>query len=269
MEQGKGPVTRAALERVLARAAELQSVSGESIETPDALTESQVLELGREVGLSPTHLQQALAEERARIAPGRAPDSGIAASLFGASRMGAQRVVPGTPARLLDLLDRWMQRDELLRTVRVRPDARVWEPTRGLVGSLRRAFGSRDYALFRANEISATVIPVDSASSLVRIEADYGALRSSLAKQSAAGVVVGSGLAGLGVMLAVAIPVAVAVLPGAVVAAGAYYRSRGVQQHALSRAQLTLEQVLDRLERGETQTPSLLRIIESALPPTT
>ncbi len=260
-------MTRAALERVLARAAELQAASGESTETADALSESQVVELGREVGLSPAHLQQALAEERARIAPGRAAEGGLAQSLFGASRIGAQRVVPGTPARLLDLLDRWMQRDELLRSVRVRPDARVWEPTRGLVGSLRRALGSRDYALFRANEISATVVPVDTGTALVRLEADYGELRSSLAKQSAAGVVVGSGVAALGVMLAVALPVAVAVLPGAGIAAGAYYRSRGVQRHALHRAQLTLEQVLDRLERGETQTPSLLKLIESALPP--
>jgi hypothetical protein len=267
MEPGKGPVTRAALERVLARAAELQSASGESTDTTDALSESQVVELGREVGLSPAHLQQALAEERARIAPGRSAEGGLAHSLFGGSRVDAQRVVPGTPARLLDLLDRWMQRDELLRSVRVRPDARVWEPISGFVGSLRRAFGSRDYALFRANEISATVVPVDSATSLVRIEADYGALRSSLAKQSAAGIVVGSGVAGIGVMLAVAIPVAVAVLPGAAIAAGTYYRSRGVQRHALYRAQLTLEQILDRLERGETQTPSLLKIIESALPP--
>jgi hypothetical protein len=267
MEPGKGPVTRAALERVLARAAELQAASGEPSEAHDALTEAQVVELGREVGLSPALMQQALAEERARIAPGRPSDTGIAHSLFGASRVGAQRVVPGTPARLLDLLDRWMQRDELLRSVRVRPDARVWEPTRGLVGSLRRAFGSRDYALFRANEISATVIAVDNTTSLVRIEADYAALRSSLARQSAAGVVVGSGVAGIGVMLAVALPVAVAVLPGAAIAAGAYYRSRNVQQHAVYRAQLTLEQVLDRLERGETQTPSLVKLIESALPP--
>ena len=267
MEPGKGQITRAALERVLARAAELQSASGEPSESTDALTESQVVELGREVGLSPAHLQQALAEERARIVPATVADTGIARQLFGAARVSAQRVVPGKPGPVLDLLDRWMQRDELLRAVRVRSDARVWEPTRGLVGSLRRAFGSRDYALFRANEISATVVPVDASTTLVRLEADFGALRSSLAKQSAAGVVVGSGLAGIGVVFAVALPVAVVVLPGAAIAAGAYYRSRGVQQHALQRALLNIEQILDRLERGDTQTPSLVRLIESALPP--
>lgn len=269
MAEGKGPVTRAALERVLARAAELQAAAGEPTESADALSESQVLDLGVEVGLSPTHLQQALAEERARLVPSSAPDTGIARRLFGASRIGAQRVVPGKPTPVLDMLDRWMQRDELLRTVRARADVRVWEPTRGFVGSLRRVFGSRDYALFRASEISATVVAVDNATTLVRLEADYAALRSSLFKQSAAGVVVGSGVAGAAVMFAVALPMVVAVLPGAAIAAGTYYRSLGMQQHALQRAHLTLEQILDRLERGETQTPSLLRMIEAALPPTT
>lgn len=267
MASGKAPVTRAALERVLARAAELQSAAGEPTDGTDALSESQILELGREVGLSATHLQQALAEERARLVPAAPPDTGIVRQLFGEGRIGAQRAVPGKPGAVLDLLDRWMQRDELLRTVRVRSDVRVWEPARGFVGSLRRAFGSRDYPLVRANEISATVVALDAATTLVRLEADYSALRSALAKQTAAGVVVGSGVAGMAVMFAVALPVAIAVAPGALIAAGTYYRSRGVQQHAVQRAQLGLEQILDRLERGETQTPSLLKVIEAALPP--
>jgi len=52
---------RSSLERVLARAAELQSTTGE---TGEEFTEEQLLELGREVGLSPQNLRQALAEER-------------------------------------------------------------------------------------------------------------------------------------------------------------------------------------------------------------
>jgi len=54
---------RSSLERVLARAAELQSTTGE---TGEEFTEEQLLELGREVGLSPQNLRQALAEERTR-----------------------------------------------------------------------------------------------------------------------------------------------------------------------------------------------------------
>ena len=267
MDSSKLPVTRAGLERILARAAELQSAAGDTPDGSDTLTEGQVVELGREVGLSPAVIRQALAEERAHIAPAGEEGSGLAYQLFGASRVAAQRVVRGSPARILDTIDRWMQRDELLRVVRQRPDTHVWEPAHGFVGSLRRAFGSRDYALFRANEISATVIGVEEGSSLVRLEADYSGLRGMLGKQSVAAAVVGSGISGVAVMMAVAIPAAVAVLPGIGITAAAYYRARSSQRHALNRAALTLEQILDRLERDDMQTPSLLRMIESALPP--
>src|SRR5688572_29989631 len=110
MEPSKLPVSRAGLERVLARAAELQSAAGETPESTDSLTEQQVVELGREVGLSPAAIRQALAEERAHIVPAGEAGSGIAFQLFGANRVASQRVVRGSPARILDTLDRWMQR---------------------------------------------------------------------------------------------------------------------------------------------------------------
>jgi len=60
-------IDRAAVERVVARALELQaSPSGDM---QDRLTESQLLELAKEVGLDPVHLRQALAEERKRERP--------------------------------------------------------------------------------------------------------------------------------------------------------------------------------------------------------
>src|SRR3954462_8457132 len=97
MERSKLPVSRGALERVLARAAELQSATGDDSDVADALTEEQVLELGREVGLYPESIRQALAEERLRLEP--LPDAGtrIASRLFGGTRGAAQRLVRGTP----------------------------------------------------------------------------------------------------------------------------------------------------------------------------
>src|SRR5437764_14852410 len=91
------PLDRSGLERVLARAAELQS--GPS-DTSEEFTEEQLLELGREVGLSPQNLRQALAEERTRSV---VPDDerGVLASLFGPSRVRAGRPVPGKPADVL------------------------------------------------------------------------------------------------------------------------------------------------------------------------
>src|SRR5690348_18447911 len=88
---------RGALERVLARAAELQVGSGEPEEV---LTEDQILELGKEVGLSAQHLRQAHAEERTRVA--LPPDrGGVSAALLGGARVGASRTVPGKPRDVL------------------------------------------------------------------------------------------------------------------------------------------------------------------------
>jgi hypothetical protein len=265
MDRSKALVTRGALERVLARAAELQGSSGEEGDALDTLTEAQVEELAKEVGLSSQHIRQALAEERARIEPLETPGTGIAFQLFGADRVGAQRVVRGRADRVLATLDRWMQKEEWLQVVRQRADRILWEPRRGIVGSLRRMLGSRDYVLSRADEIAATVVSVDDESTLVRLEATFSSLRRTMAGQTAAGAVIGGAGTGVAVLLNAMIPVAI--IPVVGISAVAYYSSRRTQQRAVARASLVLEQVLDRLERGDAQAPSLLRLIESALPP--
>jgi len=43
--------------------------------------------------------------------------------------------------------------------------------------------------------------------------------------------------------------------------------ARQAHRHTVQRAQLALEQILDRLERGDAERPSLIKMIESALPP--
>lgn len=266
MDRTKAVVSRAALERVLARAAELQEASGEERERPDTLTEAQIEDLGKEVGLSPHHIRQALAEERARIQPLAVHSSGVGYQLFGVDRVGAQRVVRGKPERVLAGLDRWMQREEGLKIMRQRPDFMIWEPARGLFESMRRAFGSGDFALVRANEITATVVPVDEEFTVVRLEATFTSLRSEMGGRTIAGTVFAA--AGSGVALVLGVMAPVAIIPGVALSVASYYTARRTQQHAIHRAMLTLEQALDRLERGEHGQPSLLRMIEAALPPT-
>jgi hypothetical protein len=95
------PLDRAAFERVLARATELQAHLSDA---PDGLTERQLLDLGNEVGISADHLKQALAEERTRVV--LPEESGVVGSWFGSTRP-RHRVVPGTerspgPDRLMD-----------------------------------------------------------------------------------------------------------------------------------------------------------------------
>lgn len=253
---------RGALERVLARAAELQVGSGEPEE---ALTEAQILELGKEVGLSAEHLRQALAEERTRVT--LPPDEdGITAKLLGGARVGASRTIAGKPREILQAIDTWMQREECLQVKRQFPDRIVWEARGGLVGTVRRALnvGGRGYALSRAHEVAATAVSVDATRTIVRLDADLAPFRTGLARQSAGATVVGA--AAGGVLVALHFALVVAAAPVIVAGAGAFYLARGVNARTANAAQLALEQLLDRLERGEIGRgqPSLLSVLAAA-----
>jgi hypothetical protein len=164
------PLDRAALERVLARATELQA---RLTDTPDELTESQVLDLANEVGIPSEHMRQALAEERTRVV--MPAETGVVGSWFGSTMAAASRVVPGTPNEVLSMLDNWMQRQELLRVRRRIGDRLTWEARKDFMGSVQASFnlGGRAYALTPANEVGATVVPVDASRVLVRLDADF------------------------------------------------------------------------------------------------
>ncbi len=258
---------RLAVERVLARATELQ------LGQPDGtglLTEEQILELGREVGLSPAALKQALAEERTRLA--LPVEGGAAARLFGPRVVHATRTVPGTPTSVLALLDVWMSRDECLQSRRRFPDRATWEPRRDLMGSLRRGLnlGGRGYALTRAAEVGATVVTVDEGRALVRLDADVSPSRNARVQgavaTTATGVATGGTLAVLASMVVVgtaAAAAAVATVAALPVVAGvgiSYAIARGHSGTA-ARVQLALEQILDRLEheRGGVRLPPMGR----------
>jgi hypothetical protein len=250
---------RQALERVLARAAELQG-QGAIPESSDLLSESQLREIGSEVGLSAASLNQALAEERTRI---NVPEErGLVAQIAGAGYATATRTVPGNPHDVLASIDEWMQREECMQVQRRFADRITWEPQRGLFGKLRRTvnISGRGYYLMDAGQVSATVLPVDGSRVVVRLDADIHASRARrvgiggvLATMGAAA----SGILGLGLIVAhlpLIIAAGAAVLPFAGGATAAYRVARS-HRSILSSAQLGLEQVLDRLEHGEFDRP--------------
>ena len=101
---------RSALERVLARAAELHA---HALEPTDNMSEGQLVDLGKEVGINAEYIRQALAEERTRVT---VPEQrGVVGEAFGPAVVTASRIIPGSPAQLLGQLDLWMQREEGLR----------------------------------------------------------------------------------------------------------------------------------------------------------
>lgn len=257
-----GKLDRASLERVLARAAELQSTAGDTSDA-EQFTEEQLIELGKEVGLSPQHLRQALAEERTgSIAPIEETRDG----LFGPVGARAVRTVPGRASDVLASIDTWMQRQELLVVKRHHADRIVWEAHRGVLAGVKRALrvGGRDYALAEAYDVAATVIDVEDGRTHVVLDADLRNLRRRSVKQSVGSGVLGA--AATGSALVIGVTAALAAAPVVIVTAAGIAASRAYQKHTVSRAQLALEQLLDRVERGELRTPAdtLLGVIAAA-----
>lgn len=239
---------RASLERVLARASELQAAA--SGESPEEFSEDQLIELGKEVGLSAQNLRQALAEEQTRsIAP--VEEHGMVAGLFGPSRVQASRIVPGRAADVLATIDVWMQRQELLIVKRHHAERIVWEPRHDFFVGIKRALkvGGRDYALSHSYETAATVVQIDDGRVQVALDADLRTYRRNSAGMVAGMSSIGAAAAGALFVMGVMVPIVVAplVVMPAVGVAGA----RSMQARLISRAQLALEQLLDRLERGE------------------
>jgi hypothetical protein len=256
---------RQALERILARAAELQG-AGAMPDSSDLLSETQLRDIANEVGLSSATLNQALAEERTRV---NVPEErGLIAQIAGAGFASATRTVPGVAREVLASIDAWMQREECLQVQRRFSDRITWEPQRGLFGKIRRTvnISGRGYYLVDAKQVSATVLPVDESRVVVRLDADIHQSRAR--RVGFGGLLVGaggvaSGLLGLGLVVAhlpLLIAAGVAVLPFAGGTAGAYRVARS-HRSVLSSVQLALEQVLDRLEHGEFAKPGILGAI--------
>jgi len=254
-------LSRAALERVLARAAQLQGATGEG-DDAGAMTEAQIVELGKEVGLSSEVLRQALAEERSRtLVP---VEAGWLASLTGASAVTAARTVPGDPVAVLAALDAWMQRVEALQVKRRFADQLVWEARHDILSVIRRALPiwGRGFDLIPASDVSAIVAAVGPGKAHARIVADFSGARSQRATA-------GAGLAVA--MLLVAVPLvvigvspALAAIPSALAALLALFVTRRQYRHLVARAQVALEQALDRLEFAEPKPASTAQALLDA-----
>jgi hypothetical protein len=122
--------------------------------------------------------------------------------------------------------------------------------------------GGKTFALARAAEIAASALPLETGSCHLQLRADIRPLR----RQRLAGV---TALFGVGALITALAPVLGALfpwllLPGAVLAFGALAYGRGHRRDN-ERIQVGLEQLLDRLERGEIQGAPRLASGVSAL----
>jgi hypothetical protein len=251
------PIDRAALERIIHRAAELQAAERE---IGEGLTPDQVLALGREVGIPGRYLQQALLEERARIV--EAGPGGFLSRTVGPAAIAAQRVVRGEREMIEATLIRWLEKNELFSVQRHQPGRITWEPTGGFQAAYRRAVGAvggnkRPIMLARADTVSCTVLELEPGYCNVALTATAGKARGESVGGSAA--LASAGVVGTGVLAAIGAVFPVVLIPLPVALALGYIALRRYGP-VVARIQLGLERALDHLEHGNRA--------ERLLPPT-
>ncbi len=251
----KPPVLhRAALERVLLRAAELQASGADATDAAEALTEAELHAIAAEVGITPQAVRQALLEERMRVVLPQ--ERGVLAALAGPANFVAMRTLAGTPGELLAKLDADLQAEENLTERRRFPDRVIWGPRGGFAGTIRTLtrLDGRGFPLARADEVSATVMPADGGHSQVRIEATLHTRRASAAQAGVFALVSGLIVGGL---LNVITALPLAVLTGALIAGSTGWLARKNYQRDARFTQLAIEQALDRLEFGAPRKRAL------------
>lgn len=240
------PIDRAALERIIQRAAELQTSERE---IGEGLTPDEVLALGREVGIPGRYLQQALLEERARVVD--AGPGGFLSRTVGPAAVAAQRVVRGEREAIEATLVRWLEKHELFSVQRHQPGRITWEPTGGFQAAYRRALGvggaKRPLLLARADTVSCTVLELEPGYCNVALTATARKARTESVGGGAA--LASAGAVGTGVLAAVGaiLPIVLIPLP---VALGLGYMALRRYGPVVARLQLGLERALDELEHG-------------------
>ena len=248
-------IDRQALERIVKRAAELQA--GER-EIGDGLTQGDVFALGKDVGIPERYLRQAMLEEQTRTAPEQ--PAGVWAWLTGPGAVVAHRVVPGDRESVERALAHWMQEEELLQPKRRLPDRTVWEPKAGAFASIQRALaGGRRYALARIVDVTSQVVQLESGFCLVRFEASVKTQRAERVGGGITMAVTGVGLTAALFAIGLPLPLAdvLALVPGTALTLGGAAVARS-HRGPNERITVSLEQLLDRLERGEIRSDRAL-----------
>jgi hypothetical protein len=240
-------IDRAALERIIQRAAELQTSEQD---VGDSLTSDELINLGKEVGIPGRYLQQAILEERTRVRTAGA--AGLVERVAGPGQINAQRVVRGEPDTVQEALIRWIEGNELLCIQRQHAGRITWEPIGGIQAAIRRSTaalgtGKRPFMLSRAATVSATILPLEEGYSHVTLSADARKIRGEYLAGSAA--IAGAGVASTAVMVTLGALLPVALLPIPFALAGGWAVARRLGP-TVARLQLGLERALDFLEQG-------------------
>jgi hypothetical protein len=249
-------IDRATLDRVLKRASELQ---GSSRDSGELLSEDETVALGREVGLTPELVKQALIEERVRINVESA--TGAFPGAFARVDVMAQRVIQGSPEQIVPALASWLETRESFVVQRSQAGVATFEPMEQFTRAMRRVGrmfrgGGRPY-LERVELVKSVVTPLEPGYQHVAMVASIGPRRELVATVIVV-VVSAAVVAGLLVILG-AMSIVSAAIGLAVVAAAALTGfaalCRRITRQLSARVRLGLERALDDLQQSPLLAP--------------
>ena len=238
------------MEAVIRRATELQFAAGAGEE---GISETELLRIGRELGLEPANLRRALAEVRTAGSPA---EQGMMVSLMGERTVRASRIVKRPAAQVGLLLEEYLRRCEYMEPMRRFPDRTRYERASGMAaafGRIAAKMGSRQVPL-DLQRLDVGVSALDENSALVELSVDQRILRNSLA----AGGVLGGSAGGAGVVSMALVtgapdPLALLALP---IVGGVMWGMRTIYRATSGSVEDRLHAFLDRLEHGELRLPA-------------
>jgi hypothetical protein len=246
-------LTATEVELVLRRAVELQARESDArLSAAEGMSEGELIRIGEELGLSPRHIQQALAETSAEPQSGE----GFFGRSFGPGTVKVSRLIRRSADDARADLDSYFRERECMVVHRRFPDRIVYTQGSGVSTVLQKAAAQMGgkYKLLDVRAVEIGVQEVDERSCYVALAVD---LRGPRAGFAAGGLVTGGGggaAAAAFLGIAVAPPAALLGLP---ILAASYWGARALYQQSLGRMRGQLESLLDRLEHRELAAANL------------
>ncbi|HLU05564.1 MAG TPA: hypothetical protein VKZ91_03330 [Woeseiaceae bacterium] len=178
---GRRQVASEDLDLIVRRAAEIQNKRGNG--ASQMLTDEEVVEIGRQVGLEPAHVRRAMAEVHAEsLAPKPPQGNRILDLVAGDARVEVRRVVAGEPTLIQQQVEMLLREREKLSALRRRPTRSVWEASAGIMDRLDRFmnFSGKEYALAETRQVELAVAETEPGWSLVTLAADLSNKREEV-----------------------------------------------------------------------------------------
>jgi hypothetical protein len=220
------------------------------------LTEEEVVEIGRQVGLEPEYVRRAMAEVHAEsLVLRRPPANRVLDLVAGDSRVEVRRVVAGEPTLIQQQVEMLLRDREKLSALRRRPTRSVWEASAGIMDRLDRFmnFSGKEYALAETRQVELAVAETEPGWSLVTLACDIGNKRDEALYTAGSCIAVAAILAavfiGVEAGFAILLAIGTALLVGLAGSAIAVPWIRWAVGKRRNRVELILEGLIDGVDR--------------------